>query len=197
MDLVVREARETELDRIGALTAEVYEGDGLAGPEYLEVLRDARARWESPATTLLVKFGALAFVLGLDATSAINFQLLGGVLILQTFPAIVGGLYTRYFHRWALLAGWAAGIVYGSVVAWQQSSATQHHFAGQVALIPWTHQKAYIAVTALAVNLLVLVVANFVLRAVKAPAGVDATSPADYDHDVEPDEPLEVVAPTG
>ena len=56
MDLVVREARETELDRIGALTAEVYEGEGLAGSEYLEVLRDARARWESPATTLLVAF---------------------------------------------------------------------------------------------------------------------------------------------
>jgi ribosomal protein S18 acetylase RimI-like enzyme len=56
MDLVVREARETELDRIGALTAEVYDGDGLAGPEYLEVLRDARTRWESPATTLLVAF---------------------------------------------------------------------------------------------------------------------------------------------
>ncbi|MBR7829095.1 sodium:solute symporter family protein [Actinospica sp. MGRD01-02] len=137
------------------------------------------SKWVS----LLVKFGALAFVLGLDATSAINFQLLGGVLILQTFPAIVGGLYTRYFHRWALLLGWAAGIVYGTVVAWQQSSATQHHFASQVALIPWTHQKAYIAVTALVVNLVVLVVSNLVLRAIKAPAGVDATSPADYDHD--------------
>lgn len=56
MDLVVREAREAELDRIGALTAEVYEADGLAGPEYVQVLRDARARWESPATTLLVAF---------------------------------------------------------------------------------------------------------------------------------------------
>ena len=56
MDLVVREARETELDRIGALTAEVYGGEDLAGPEYLAVLRDARSRWESPATTLLVAF---------------------------------------------------------------------------------------------------------------------------------------------
>lgn len=54
MDLVVREARETELERIGALTAEMYGGEGLAGPEYLEVLKDARSRWASPATTLLV-----------------------------------------------------------------------------------------------------------------------------------------------
>jgi len=53
MDVVVREARESELAEIGALTVEVY-GDGLVSPEYLEVLRDARSRWESPATTLLV-----------------------------------------------------------------------------------------------------------------------------------------------
>ncbi|HWG25929.1 monocarboxylate uptake permease MctP [Actinospica sp.] len=159
-------------------------------PDATPAQQTAVSKWVS----LLVKFGALAFVLGLDATSAINFQLLGGVLILQTFPAIVGGLYTRYFHRWALLLGWAAGIVYGAVVAWQQSSATQHHFASQVALIPWTHQKAYIAVTALVVNLVVLVVSNLVLRAIKAPAGVDATASSDYDHDVEHEEPLAVTA---
>jgi SSS family solute:Na+ symporter len=137
----------------------------------------------SQLVSLLVKFGALAFVLGLDATSAINFQLLGGVLILQTFPAIVFGLYTRYFHRWALLAGWAGGIGYGTVVAWQQHSAAQHHFASQVALIPWTQQKSYIAVSALVVNILVTLVVNLILKAAKAPAGADATSPADYRHE--------------
>jgi SSS family solute:Na+ symporter len=130
--------------------------------------------------SLLVKLGALIFVLALDRTSAINFQLLGGVLILQTFPAIVFGLYTRYFHRWALLAGWAAGIGYGGIVAFQQTSATQSHFGSQVALIPWTHQKAYIALTAFVLNIVVVVVANLVLRAVRAPAGTDATAPADY-----------------
>lgn len=52
MDVVVREARESELDEIGAVTAEIY--DGLVNPEYLPVVRDARTRWESPATTLLV-----------------------------------------------------------------------------------------------------------------------------------------------
>jgi solute:Na+ symporter, SSS family len=144
----------------------------------------------SQLVSLLVKFGALAFVLGLDATSAINFQLLGGVLILQTFPAIVFGLYTRYFHRWALLLGWASGIVYGALVAWWQRSATQHHFGSQVAQIPWTHQKAYIACTALVVNLVVLVVTNLVLRAVHAPAGVDQTAPEDYEHVESQGEPV-------
>ena len=53
MDVMVREARESEIAEVGALTVEVY-GDGLVSPEYLEVLRDARSRWESPATATLV-----------------------------------------------------------------------------------------------------------------------------------------------
>ena len=54
-------------------------------------------------------------MLALDKQFAINLQLLGGVWILQTFPAMVFGLYTRWFHRWALLVGWAVGMVYGTV----------------------------------------------------------------------------------
>ncbi len=58
----------------------------------------------SKIVSLVVKFGALLFVLGLDKQNALNMQLLGGVWILQTIVAIVAGLYTRWFHRWALLA---------------------------------------------------------------------------------------------
>ncbi|MEJ7689420.1 MAG: hypothetical protein WKF76_02740 [Nocardioidaceae bacterium] len=72
----------------------------------------------SKITSLVVKFGALLFVLGLDKQNAINMQLLGGVWILQTFLAIVAGLYTRWFHKWALLAGWAVGMVYGTITAY-------------------------------------------------------------------------------
>ncbi len=72
----------------------------------------------SKIVSLLVKVGALVFVLTMDKTVAINFQLLGGIWILQTFPALVGGLFTRWFHRWALLAGWAVGMVYGTVAAY-------------------------------------------------------------------------------
>ena len=54
MDVVVREARESELAEIGEVTAEVYAAESLVGPEYLAVLKDARARWTAPATKLLV-----------------------------------------------------------------------------------------------------------------------------------------------
>src|SRR5215212_119083 len=80
--------------------------------EYLK--KDATPQQEAKVAkvaSLLVKVGALAFVLTMDKTVAINFQLLGGIWILQTFPALVGGLFTRWFHRWALLAGWAVGMV--------------------------------------------------------------------------------------
>ena len=61
----------------------------------------------SKLMSLLVKAFALVFVLTLDKQNAINFQLLGGIWIMQTFPAVVFSLFTRWFHRWALLAGWA------------------------------------------------------------------------------------------
>src|SRR5205814_10158715 len=68
--------------------------------------------------SLVVKIGALAFVSGLPTEYAIDLQLLGGVWILQTLPAIVIGLFTRWLHRWALLAGWAVGMVIGTLMAY-------------------------------------------------------------------------------
>ena len=146
--------------------------------------------------SLLVKFGALLFVLGMDKQNAINLQLLGGVWILQTLVAIVAGLYTRWLHRWALLAGWAVGMVYGTVTAYRQTvpnSTTQlvngkpvttvdgmRHFGSSLATFPGTHTTVYIAATALLLNVVVAVVLTVVLRLVKAPAGTDATEPDDY-----------------
>jgi SSS family solute:Na+ symporter len=66
----------------------------------------------SKLMSLVVKAFALVFVLTLDKQNAINFQLLGGIWILQTFPAVVFSLYTRWFHRRALFIGWLIGIVF-------------------------------------------------------------------------------------
>src|ERR1700744_3006272 len=64
-------------------------------------------------TSLVVKVGALAFILFLPTQYALDLQLLGGLWILQTFPALVFGLYTRWFRAEALLLGWAVGIGWG------------------------------------------------------------------------------------
>ncbi len=59
--------------------------------------------------SLVVKAGALAFIFFLPLKFALYLQLLGGVWIIQTAPAVVLGLYTRFFNGWALLIGWVAG----------------------------------------------------------------------------------------
>jgi SSS family solute:Na+ symporter len=143
----------------------------------------AREASVSKIVSLLVKLGALIFVLSLDRQNAINFQLLGGIWILQTFPAIVLGLYTRWFHRWALLAGWAVGMIYGTVVAYQQSSPITKHFGGSLDEVPFIGDRGYIALTAFVLNLLVAAVLTYAFRAAKLADGADATSPDDYHAD--------------
>jgi SSS family solute:Na+ symporter len=137
----------------------------------------------SQLVSLLVKVGALAFVLSLDKTLAINLQLLGGIWIVQTFPALAFGLYTRWFHRWALLAGWAVAMVYGTVVAYQQHSPAQRHFAQSVADVPFLHHTGYIALTAFVLNIIVVLVLTAIFRAAGIPAGEDETGPDDYTAD--------------
>ncbi|MDP9091832.1 MAG: sodium:solute symporter [Actinomycetota bacterium] len=158
--------------------------------EYL--VRDASPAHEARVakiTSLVVKFGALVFVLTMDRQNAINLQLLGGVWILQTILSIVAGLYTRWFHRWALLIGWAAAMIYGTVAAYHQSSTTTKHFGSSLARFPFTHTTVYIAVTALVLNVIVAVVVTVLLRLAKAPAGSDATEPDDYYSDAASERP--------
>ena len=69
-------------------------------------------------TSLVVKVGALAFTLFLPVQFALDLQLLGGLWILQTFPALVFGLFTRWFRAEGLLLGWVVGIGWGSWTAW-------------------------------------------------------------------------------
>lgn len=134
----------------------------------------------SKLISLIVKAFALVFVLALDKQNAINFQLLGGIWILQTFPAIVCGLYTRWFHRWALLAGWAVGFGYGTYAAYTVSSPATEHFGGSLLDIPLIKQLGYIALTAFVLNMLVAALLTLIFRAAGVPDGKDATAPGDY-----------------
>ncbi|MCU1551127.1 MAG: sodium:solute symporter [Glaciihabitans sp.] len=138
----------------------------------------------SKFVSLVVKLGALLFVIVMDQSAAINMQLLGGVWILQTFPAIVAGLYTRWFHRWALLLGWAAGITYGTIAAYNVVNPVTHaHFGGSIAPIPFTTVPIYIAITAFVLNAIVSVVFTLIFRALKVRDGRDSTTASDYGAD--------------
>lgn len=135
----------------------------------------------SKLMSLLVKAFALVFVLTLDKQNAINFQLLGGIWILQTFPAVVFSLFTRWFHRYGLLVGWAVGMVYGTVEAYQViNPATGKHFGGSLGEIPGLGEMGYIAMTAFVINVVLATVISAVLNAMKVSNGRDETVSFDY-----------------
>ncbi len=150
------------------------------------IRRDATPAQEakqSKLMSLLVKVGALVFVLALSKDFAINLQLLGGVWILQTMPAIVVGLYTRWLHRWALLAGWAVGMAYGTWLAYGVASPVKAHFGGPLVDFPFTDTKVYIALVAFLANVIVTMVLTVVMRAMKVDEGVDQTRAQDFHAD--------------
>jgi SSS family solute:Na+ symporter len=151
--------------------------------EYVQ--RDLSAREESRVAkivSLVVKIGALLFILWVPTQYAIDFQLLGGAWILQTLPALVIGLYTRWFHRWALFIGWAVGLVMATywaaasplVVAPARFTSTYpFHLGGHVYVV-------YVALAGLVLNLVLSVVLTPVFNALGVGRGEDRTQPQDY-----------------
>jgi SSS family solute:Na+ symporter len=155
--------------------------------EYLK--RDATDADEarvSKIASLVVKVGAVAFIVFLDPQFSIDLQLIGGVIILQTAPAVALGLYTRWMHRGALIAGWAAGMGLAMWMLYQIPNAAtkKAHFGGSAFPLSKfgfdTPKTIYVGFVAVLVNLVVAVVVTFILRAAKTPDGVDGTTNADY-----------------
>src|SRR5205823_630903 len=134
----------------------------------------------SKLASLVVKLGALLFVLLVDPQFSIDLQLIGGVLVLQTLPAVALGLFTRWFHRAGLIAGWIAGMSSGLWMLYSiPNPATHHsHFGGSGFSLGDT--TIYAGFLAVIVNLVVTVVATLIARAAGVRDGIDATEASDY-----------------
>jgi SSS family solute:Na+ symporter len=147
---------------------------------YREYLRPACTDKQEATTakivSLVVKLGALAFIVLLPQKYAIQLQLLGGVWILQTFPAVVLGLYTRWFHRRGLLAGWALGMGMGTWMCETTGfkSTTYALKLGAMSL------PGYAALWSVLTNLMLAALATVALDALGAARGEDETVPEDY-----------------
>jgi solute:Na+ symporter, SSS family len=125
--------------------------------------------------TLAICAFALLFIFFVPVPYAIDFQLLGGALMLQIFPAFVLGLWTRWFHPKALLAGWACGLVASAAMACASgfaSNYTVRAFGGSL--------TGFIALYGLLLNLLVSSALTVLLRAGRLDAGIDRTSAGDF-----------------
>jgi SSS family solute:Na+ symporter len=129
------------------------------------------AKWVS----LIVKFGALAFIVMVPTEYAIQFQLLGGIWMIQTLPAVILGLYTRWFDDWALLVGWAVGITTGTWMAIAASFTAIY----PLKLLGWT-LPGYSAFFTVILNLAVTVALTPLFRALRNAVPHDETVAADY-----------------
>jgi solute:Na+ symporter, SSS family len=136
---------------------------------------DAEESRIAKLVSLLVKAGALVFVFTLPLQYALWLQLLGGVWIIQTLPAVILALYTRLLNGWALLIGWATGFVLGT---WMAASV---HFAPvyPVSLFGTTI-PCYIALSSLVVNVVVTVVLSLLFNPVLSDRHRDVTAAGDY-----------------
>ena len=128
------------------------------------------AKWVS----LIVKFGALAFIVFVPQQYAIYLQLLGGILIIQTLPAVMIGVYTRWFNDWALLVGWLVGIGLGT---WMFVAAK---LAPNYPLVIAGHGfPGYTALYTVIVNIVVAVVLTPLFNGLSNKR-LDETAAADY-----------------
>jgi len=143
--------------------------------------------------SLVVKFGAVVFIVGFDPQYAIDLQLVGGVIIMQTLPALVIPLYTRWFHIKGLIAGWALGMAVGIWMLYQIPNPTikREHFGGvaypvkDLGVFGWrpfagSGMEIYAGIVALAVNLVVAAAVTAVMYRLRQPNGADSTNRGDY-----------------
>ncbi len=162
---------------------------------YKEFLKkDATPQQEAKVAkiaSLVVKLGAVLAILFIDPQFSIDLQLIGGAIILQTLPSVALGLYTRWMHRGALIAGWAVGMV---VALWmlylipkidpKTQEVVKEHFGGSSFALSKlgfdTKLTIYPGLVAVLVNVLVVVVITLILRAMKVPEGMDGTAQNDY-----------------
>jgi SSS family solute:Na+ symporter len=128
------------------------------------------AKWVS----LIVKFGALVFIVFVPLQYAVQLQLLGGIWIIQTLPAVMIGLYTRWLNPWALLIGWAVGTFAGTWMAVDQNFAAAY----PLAIAGWKF-PGYTALYTLVLNLAIAVVLTPLFNAVSGKR-TDETAPGDY-----------------
>jgi solute:Na+ symporter, SSS family len=130
------------------------------------------AKWVS----LIVKFGALVFILFVPTQYAIQLQLLGGIWIIQTLPTVMLGAYSRWFNDWALLVGWGAGTIAGTAMAVAANLTPTYPLTFGGYAFP-----GYTAFYTVILNLAVAIVLTLAINAIKTQRSpIDETSPADY-----------------
>jgi SSS family solute:Na+ symporter len=126
-----------------------------------------------------LKFGAVLFIVYIPTQQVINFQLLGGIWILQTLPAVFLGLYTNWFNRWALLIGWLVAEVIGTTLFFVAGLKTLY----AISLFGISLPTMYIAFSMVVLNLILAIILTPIFNVTGMRRGKDLTLPADYEEE--------------
>jgi len=123
-----------------------------------DVSPDGEARVAKIAS-LVVKVGALLVILLLPTRFALDLQLLGGVWILQTLPAVIFALFLPWPKASALFSGWLVGFGSGTYLAIADGVKPLHTVAIGASAI-----TAYTGLWALLLNVGTVVVVTIAIR---------------------------------
>ncbi len=168
---------------IGALVPAAIMAIASANIFTRDIYKQFFANASVSAETLIAKLfsivmivAAVAFILLIPNTYAVQLQLLGGMWIIQTFPAVVFSLFTRFFNGWALLIGWAIGI---ATATWL---VALNHFT--VSIFPFHilgyTLPSYIALATVILNAMVAALLSLPLNAIASDRDRDVTVVGDY-----------------
>ena len=168
---------------IGALVPAAIMSIGAANLFASNILRAFQSRAQRPPIetsvarylALCVLAGAFAIAVFIKPEFSINFQLLGGAWILQIFPSVILGLYTRWLHPTALLIGLLAGIIAATWMAVSTSFSALYPLHLGASIVPGA-----IVFCAFVINLLVTVVLSWILNMMQSGERTDFTTAADY-----------------
>jgi len=110
----------------------------------------------SKITSLFIKLGAVLFVVVAPTTYVVNFQLAGGVWMLQVLPAVLLALFLTWLDGRAAVAGWVVGMAIGTwlllLVHFKTTSYSVDLFG--------RHVLIYIGILAVLANIVVALVGS-------------------------------------
>jgi SSS family solute:Na+ symporter len=116
------------------------------------------AKWAS----VVFKFLALGFVFAVPSTYAIQLQLFGGILILQILPSLFFGLFRYRLDKYSLMVGLLAGVASGLYLMEYANKFS----IWKTTLYTTPFGLLYIGVTALSINVAIVLVGSLVAWAV-------------------------------
>jgi SSS family solute:Na+ symporter len=116
--------------------------------------------------SVMFKFIALLFIFAISSTYSLELQLVGGIIILQTLPAIFIGMYTKRLNKYAVGIGWAAGMILGIYLLIDANFIIGHLPSLETTFFKFSTPFSflYIGLIALLLNLLIAIVGSLILQ---------------------------------